>query len=358
MKIKFVRLQNFRNAGFAEVALGADSVWIHGNNAQGKTNLLESLSMLAALRSFRTPNMGALIKHGEKSAAILAGIEHENYGECEVRMDISDKRTAFIGGNEIKFSDFIGKFPALAMSSEDLRILRGAPEIRRKDTDMFISQVDAEYLAALRRYYAGLAHRNALLRQNCGDESFYAPFESEMASAAHVIYQKRDEWLGKIGKLATQKYEILARENGESSQMRLKCSCQIESAEDFSKLMRDDRPADIERRTTRHGPHRDDFSVNVGGKDAKLYASEGQQRSAVLALKLAQFELIKLSLGIEPVILCDDILGELDPHRRTAFWECIDTTAQVIATSTTPAPSDALRSNWKTVEVSNGNFLQ
>lgn len=118
MKINFVRLENFRNVEFADVRLDAQSVWIRGKNAQGKTNLLESLGMLCALRSFRTSDMSAIVACGKDEARILAGVWHEKFGECEILISVSDKRRVSVNGEETKFSDFIGKFPALAMATK------------------------------------------------------------------------------------------------------------------------------------------------------------------------------------------------------------------------------------------------
>ena len=357
MKINFVRLQDFRNIEFAEVKFDSDSIWISGQNAQGKTNLLEALGMLAALRSFRTQTMKALVREKRKQAEILVDVSHEMFGNSQVHLKISDKRAVAVDGNEVKkFADFIGSFPALAMSCDDIKILRGAPEVRRKDIDMFISSIDAPYFEALKKFYATLAQRNALLKLENQDDSLYAPFEKQMSEAAATVSSKRKYWFEKLGNLASSRYAILAKANGEDAAIRMKTPFADFSTEDFLKLFESERKSDLEWRLTRKGPHRDDFIFSVANRDAKLYASEGQQRSAVLALKLAQFEILKDMRRIEPVVLCDNVLGELDSVRRGAFWECLSPTAQVIATSTTPAPSDGVRGNWQTINVKSGKF--
>ncbi len=357
MKINFVRLQNFRNVEFAEVPFDAPSVWISGSNAQGKTNLLESVGMLAALRSFRTSDMKALIYQGQTQASILAEVEHETQGKCEVQIEISDKRKVFVDGEEIKYTDYIGKFPALAICSEDIRILRGTPEIRRKEIDMLLSSIDKEYLVALKRYHATMSRRNALLKEERPDPSVFDAFEYEMANSASVIANTRELWLPKLGELATSRYETLARENGESATLKMKSSCTLKTPEDFREMFKRERHDDTRVGITRKGPHRDDFKITIADKDAKLYASEGQQRSAVLAIKLGEFELQKRETSIEPVILCDDILGELDASRRAAFWDCIPQNAQVLASATTPAPQDGSRKQWKNISVKKGAFV-
>ena len=197
---------------------------------------------------------------------------------------------------------------------------------------------------------------DALLRGGETGESAYLPFEIQMAEAAAKILSARRGILGELGRRATEKYEILARENGESAEIKIRPNCDAESPAALLKILAEHRAKDIERRATSHGPHRDDFKILVGGRDAKTYASEGQQRSAVIALKLAQFEILRDTLGVRPTVLCDDILGELDTSRRSAFWSCVDADAQIVATSTTDAPTDAARGVWKTITARAGTF--
>ena len=358
MKIKFARLQNFRNVGFAEIDLDADSVWICGANAQGKTNLLEALGLLSAARSFRTSDISALVRKGEKSAAALFGAQTESGGDSEILIEISRTRKISVDGAELaRLGDFIGRFPALPMTSEDVKILRASPETRRRDVDMFISGIDPGYFGALRRYHAALGHRNALLRAGEADGGLYAPFEAQMAHAAAEISKKRRERLAQIARIARERYARLARESGEAAEIEMRPSAEAEDPEAFAGRLERDRAGDMEARSTRRGPHRDDFPVRIGGLDAKTYASEGQQRSAALAIKLAQFEIFRSEKGVEPAILCDDILGELDSARRAAFWECVPPSAQVISTATSDAPDCGARKSWKTVRVENGKYF-
>ena len=123
----------------------------------------------------------------------------------------------------------------------------------------------------------------------------------------------------------------------------------------YQQLWQKNRRSDIEKRTTQKGIHRDDYKIFILGKDAKLYASEGQQKSAAIAIRLAQFEMLKKYLKTEPIILCDDILGELDASRRTRFWSCTSNSAQIIATATEPPTTNSQR-QWKTINAINGSF--
>ena len=359
MKIKFIRLRDFRNISFAEISLEADSVWIYGKNAQGKTNLLEAIGLLTALRSFRASKPSAMISKDKESSDILVCLEHETLGETEIQITLAQKKKVFLDGNELKsLGEFIGKFPALAMSSEDIRLIRGTPEIRRRDIDMFISGVDSNYFKSLCDYHAALIQRNALLRTSRADRFQFAAFEKRMAASAVEISELRHKWLEALAQRAGSIYSKLAGQNSEPAEMRFRSNADFKSEDDFLNMLDSDRTADIERGYTLRGPHRDDIIVHIDSKDAKSYASEGQQRSAVIALKLAQFAIFKENSGIEPVILCDDILGELDPGRRAAFWECIPSLAQIIATSTSPAPSESRGRHWTSIGADSGTFAK
>ncbi len=358
MRVKFARLENFRNIEFAEAHFEEDSVWIFGRNAQGKTNLLEALGLLNAMRSFRGAKSAALVRKGAPAARLLFCLEHETFGRTEVCMEIGARsKSVDVGGEQIaKMSDFVGLFPALALCSEDIQLLRGAPLSRRKFVDMAISTVDREYLDCLKRYNAALDSRNGLLRGDSHDADLFDAFESQMAYSAHIVRQKRAEYLDVISKSACGKYSVLSRADGEGAEINLKPDCEISSPDDFIAVLRECRAKDRLLGSTQNGPHRDDFSILIDSLDARRYASEGQQRSLVLSLKLAFFDLVKARGKVLPALLCDDILGELDPIRRDAFWECIDSSVQVVATATVPPPSSGARADWVCIRAEKGHF--
>ncbi|MBO7521363.1 MAG: DNA replication/repair protein RecF [Opitutales bacterium] len=357
MLIKSVRLCNFRNAALAQAEFPL-SAWIYGANAQGKTNLLESCALMWALRSFRTSKMANLVKSGESCAQVLANISHEVLGECEVLIEISKSaRRVFVNGAEQKkLGEFIGKFPAIAVCSDDIKLVRGAPMERRRFADMLISSISMDYFEALRRYHASLVQRNALLKLENPDEASLDAFESQMAESAVAINKMREKYFETIGKIATQKYGILSG-GAEKSAIRLKPDAAAETAQEYAELLKSLRAKDIVLGSTSAGPHKDDFLIFVSGKNVREFASEGQQRSVALSLKLAQFEMVKGFGGVLPVLLCDDILGELDASRKAAFWSCIEPGAQVIATSTNPAPQSPARAGWRVIEAKNGQYF-
>ena len=358
VKLNFIRLLDFRNVEFAEVRLDAPSVWIHGANAQGKTNLLEAVGMLNAARSFRSASPEALVRMGAKTARILAEAALDGGRTSQIEIAVGEEKYVVVDGEKTaKLADFIGKFPVLTITNEDIRLLRSSPEVRRRDMDMFASSVDSEYLYELRKYHRALAQRNALLRAESADGHLYDAFETAMAQSAETIIKKRKALFAELGTAATQKYAILAGESPDRAEINLKTNFDAETVGDFLEMFSRQRQSDMLRRTTQKGIHRDDFKIFVDSADAKTYASEGQQKSAVIALRLAQFELAKKYLGEEPVMLFDDVLGELDANRRRRFWSCASPTAQILATSTEEPPTDGAR-QWSPVRVECGKFEQ
>lgn len=358
MRINFARLCDFRNIELSEASFSSKSVWIHGQNAQGKTNLLEALGLLCAFRSFRTSKAASLIRKSKACAKLLFEISHEVLGDCEVVLELGEKsKKIFVNESECKsLAEFIGEFPVMALCSEDIKLVRGGPAERRKFVDMLISGLDADYFRRLRAYHAALNQRNALLKRGSFDEVLMDVLEAQMAEAAVSINGIRDKYLKALGGIATKKYKILSSER-ESAAVVFK-SAQLNLSEaDYSELLKSSRARDAALGSTSAGPHRDDFLILVAGASARDFASEGQQRSVVLSLKLAQCEMSKLAKNALPVLLCDDILGELDSDRRRAFWSCVDGEAQIFASSTSPAPeSYGLRESWQSIEVCGGNF--
>lgn len=356
MKLNFIRLHNFRNIEFADIQLDDNSIWIFGKNAQGKTNLLEAIGLLNAIRSFRTTSTEALIRQGQSEAQILAQVQTQKFGEVEIQLNMGANKEIFVDSQKLtKLGEYLGKFPVLAITNEDTKLLRGSPEVRRKDMDMFISSLDKTYFESLRHYHKALSQRNSLLRAQSNDFSLYNAFEQEMAQSAQVILKHRKEKLKQLGNIASNKYQILVDQNPEQAEINLKPNCDISSADEFLDVLQHNRKSDLEKRSTQKGIHRDDFKIFIDNKDAKLYASEGQQKSAVIAIRLAQFDMICTYLQESPVIICDDILGELDVDRKSRFWQCIDTKTQVIATAT-ELPSENFLRTWKTINVNSGTF--
>ncbi|HAV12424.1 MAG TPA: DNA replication and repair protein RecF [Opitutae bacterium] len=354
MRFRNLRLQRFRNIGFAELDLSEDRIFLLGPNGQGKSNLLEALGLVTALRSFRTQSMAALPQLGAEGYAAVYELEHELIGQTELELQ-SNKvgRKLMIDGEKVsRLGDFIGRFPVVPLTSGDLMLLRGAPSERRRFVDLTLSAVDPVYYDALRRYHRGVAERNRLLKKG-GSDAELSAFEAEIAPYAVVINQCRSIGVAMIRKTLKQVYTDIA-EADEGPELEFSPSTAVGDAGAFRQLLKDGRKRDQIIGSTQKGPHRDDFqlSLQVGG--AREYASDGQQRGLCVALRIAQAKIFEERLKVRPVILADDVLGELDPHRKAGFWQACPPSYQIIA-SGTELPADLGR--WSVYEVKAGTFV-
>lgn len=369
MRLRKLTLRHFRNVGFAALALEGRQQFLLGANGQGKTNLLEAAGFLTALRSFRTSDNKVLVGHGQQLAAIAAELEHERLGEPRVTIKLRrDGKELWCDQTRItKLAEYLGRFPTVVFSSQDLLLVRGAPALRRRWLDLTLASMDAGYLRALQTYTRALAERNALLKRGGARDAELSAFEQIMAPAAAALIATRETGMGALATTVRAAYaqlsgapaivpgmspaELAAAERGG---LGYEPDFPDASAEALLARWEAGRARDAQLRTTLAGPHRDDFSFSVRGTAAKEFASEGQQRSLVLALRLAQAAWFQEKSGVRPVLLADDVLGELDPERRRRFWAAIDPESQVIATGT--SLPDAELGTWQVFEVTDGTF--
>lgn len=353
MKLKRLRLADFRNITFTEVPFEHDRIFLLGENGQGKTNVLESIGLLPALRSFRTQDTALLIRHGAAAAQTAYLLEHEIEGTADVVLTLTPKKkTVLVDGTAVRsFSEFLGRFPAVPFCSGDIELLRGAPAVRRRWLDMVVAADDPGYLDALRRYHAALSGRNLLLRQGALDSAQLLAFEKVLAPcAARLTATRRDALSALALALAHACAQIGLPENAAGLAFAPNAAPEGGDA-GWLDLFARQRTADILLHSTQRGPHRDDFSFLFGGRAARDTASEGQQRGLVLGLELAWLERLRSRRPVAPIVLADDILGELDPLRKAGFWRALGGGCQVIATGTT-LPEDS--GNWQVRHVRDG----
>ncbi|WP_269526782.1 DNA replication/repair protein RecF [Coraliomargarita parva] len=334
MRFLQLRLQQFRNIDFAELDLSSSRSFLLGANGQGKSNLLEALGLITALRSFRTQSLTALPQQGGPGYAVVYSVEHEQQGRTEVELQSARAgRTVSVDGEKIsRLGDFIGRFPVVPLSSGDLMLLRGSPTERRRFLDLTLSAVDPAYYHALRRYHRGVAERNRLLKQN-GSAAELSAFEAEIAPQAVALARRREQGFEALRRVLTCVYEGIA-EADEGPEMVFQASDSCESEDAVAAMLRNSRKRDAIVGSTQKGPHRDDFALRLRVGGAREYASDGQQRGLCVALRIAQARFFHERLGVQPVILADDVLGELDPHRKAGFWKACPEDFQIIATGT------------------------
>ena len=323
MLIRTLALNNFKNAGEEELRFGDGINVICGENASGKTNLLEGIFYFASGKSFRGCRERDLIRFGEEAASAELGFET---GGAEYRMGLriakNQKRQILIGGVPVRrLSEYLGLFRAVIFTPDHLNLVKGAPEFRRRFLDLAICQSFPRYAASLNEYNRILMQKNAMLKRENVDRELLAVYHERMAALAAVITTNRCKYIAALTGAAA---EFQKEMSGDRELLTLKYVCQCGEPERASEELRKSYEALFEEKAAQeirngfcmYGPQKDDFSVYLNGKNARTFGSQGQQRSSVLSLKLAEGELSKRLTGEYPVFLLDDILSELDKGRR------------------------------------------
>ena len=353
MRFQRITLQGFRNLPLVDVTLAGQRTFLCGANAQGKTNFLEAAGYVTALRSFRGAETRALIGLGQPQAGLAFVVEHERFGESRLTVTLGPqtREVMWEQGRVTRLADIIGKFPAVVFSSQDNQFLRGSPSVRRRWLDLTLAAMDAGYLTALQSYTRAAAERNMLLKQGGRDAGALEAFEHELAAHALVLFAKRTAGVAELSELFRVAHARLVPED-ESTGLIYAPDTAVTTREEFAATLVKCRPRDTLLKSTERGPHRDDLELLLNGRPARQFASEGQQRCLVIALRLAQAAYFKARGGVTPVLLCDDVLGELDPVRREKFWASLDGEPQVIATGTGMPQLDG--SAWQVLSVEGG----
>ena len=327
MIIEKLTLRNFRNYEDTVLTPHEGVNLFFGANGSGKTNLLEAIHYCALGKSHRISGDHSVVRIGESFA--VCGVSVSTGGvrrEITVRLVPNEvnKKVILLDQKPIRrFSDMMGCLQCVIFSPEDLGLIREGPSLRRRYLDMMISQVNRGYFIALQQYRSGLEQRNALLktmRQNASDYTgMLEVFEQAMAAPAAVIVASRKKVIAMLSELAAETYRgISGRENEEFQAGYHSAFRETENVEEeFIRLMRENREEDLRLGVTSAGPHRDDLNLSLNRKNMKVFASQGQIRTAALSLKLAQMKALRTMSGEAPVLLLDDVMSELDRDRRT-----------------------------------------
>ncbi len=354
MRFTQITLQGFRNLPLVAVDLRGPRTFLCGANAQGKTNFLEAAGYVTALRSFRGAETRALIGLNQTQAGLAFSLEHEQFGASRITVMLTaqTREVQWEQGRVTRLADFIGKFPTVVFSSHDNQFLRGSPALRRRWLDLTLAAMNPSYLTALQAYTRALAERNMLLKQGGRDLGALDAFEHELSVHALTLFAQRAVGVTEL----SRQFQLAHAKLGPSEEtagLIYAPDAAPSTREEFAALLLKSRPRDGLLKSTERGPHRDDLDLLLNGRPAKQFASEGQQRCLVIALRLAQAAYFKAKSGVTPVLLCDDVLGELDPERRARFWASLEGEPQVIATGTgLPAES----ASWQVLTVSAGTI--
>ncbi len=319
MHLAYLRLRDFRNYARLDADFAPGLHLLLGDNAQGKTNILEAIYLIATLRSFRGAGGAQMIRHGHKG--YFVGGKVVGQGEHEVRMYWSaQERSLALDGRPVRaLTDYLGVLRTVVFCTEDLQLVKGTARARRRFADLLLSQTHPTYLPLLQRYTQALRSRNALLKQTVPDPAAAEGFSRELISAGEEIMRLRRELTPKFSPLAQAAYQ---RISNDAEALRLAYQPSVRN--DFAVELAQSQPRERSYRLTLVGPHRDDFQLSLDERSAVQYGSEGQKRTLAIALKMAQAEYLAGIHGAPPVLLIDDIMGELDVKRRAGFLPLLE----------------------------------
>ena len=333
MLITNLKLKNFRNYDELNLKFNKNINIFYGNNAQGKTNIIESIFLCAIGKSFRTNKDKELIKFEKDFLNIEVNYEKSDR-DGKIKIEISDKKNVFLNGIKTKkLSELIGKINVVLFTPDDINILKNGPKMRRRFLDIMISQLRPNYIYCLNMYSKTLEQRNMYLKQiklEKKNPELLDLWDEKLAEYGEKIYNYRKEFIEKIKEKINKIHKKITNNN---ETVELEYISDFSTKENFYSALKQNQKIDIIRGATSKGIHKDDFIVNLNGKNVSIYGSQGQNRTVVLSLKMSELQVIKDEIGENPILLLDDFMSELDEERRNNFLKNIGNT-QVFVTCT------------------------
>jgi DNA replication and repair protein RecF len=323
-----------------------------GNNAQGKSNLLEAIAMLGIGKSFRTSRESELIHEG-RSAMVVTGEARTRNGavrlSCGLTNTIRGVRKAYtLNGEAVRHASFLGKARIVTFTPADTQLIDGAPTLRRTFLNTALAQENQIYYTALAEYSRASAQKNALLRERITpDKTLLDTYDERLIEFGSVLMLERTRYINEIASVAASAAQRI--DEGKAGEFSVAYCPNVPSASTTREEIRTAFTEQLARRRNLErvraqalvGPHRDDLSFTLGGKSLTAFGSQGQRRTAVLALKIAEYTVMRNHFGEAPLLLLDDVLSELDTQRQGGFLESLGTIEQVFITSATAIPGTA-----------------
>lgn len=315
MNIEKIRLTGFRNISSLELSPSEGVNVIYGENAQGKTNLLEAIWMTTGFKSFRSSKDSELVGFGRNFAKVEVNYNNGQRTH-EVEINITNRRNVKLNGIGLKSpAEMIGKFNAVIFSPDFMSIVKEGPGERRSFLDTSICQLTPSYSGELKEYNRALTQRNAVLKSENPDKAVLDILDVQLAVHGEKIVKLRKRYLEVLTPFISEIYSGLSSGKEELTLSYIQKHNES-GKENIEDLLKKSREKDIIIGTTSVGPHRDDTQIRINGIGARDYGSQGQQRSCAIALKLAEAAVIAEKTGIKPVILLDDVMSELDESRQ------------------------------------------
>ena len=345
MYIESLKVKNYRNYDDLEIGFENKVNVILGENAQGKTNIMESIYVLAMAKSHRTSNYKDLIRWDQKYVKIEGRVHKKNSSvPLEIQITKKGKKAKFNHIEQQRLSQYIGNMNVVMFAPEDLHLVKGSPQVRRRFIDMEIGQVSPLYLYEYTQFQKILQQRNHYLKmlqqKKQTDMAMLDVLTVQFIEYAAKIIEKRFEFLALLQKWAEPIHKGISRDL-ETLTIEYKPSVDVSNSISLSKMMEvyhdkfdKIKHREIDRGVTLFGPHRDDLVFYVNGRDVQTFGSQGQQRTTALSLKLAEIELIHSEIGEYPILLLDDVLSELDDFRQSHLLNTIQGKVQTFVTTT------------------------
>lgn len=313
MYLKKLVLINFKNIAQAEITLSERLNCFVGDNGAGKTNVLDAVYYLSMSKSALTMTDGQSVRHGEDFFVVEGTYAGDSGSSDTVNCSFlrrSGKVLKLNGKEYDRMADHVGRFPVVMVSPQDSVLITDAAEERRRYLNAFLSQLDRDYLASLMRYNAVLAERNSFLKSS-SDEQMLQIYDMQLADHAARIYERRRDIIDRMRPLVAEFYRQLS---GDREQVEIEYRSELASAS-MGELLLASRERDIVNGFTTSGVHRDDMSLRIGGYPLRKYGSQGQQKSFLMSLKLAQYRILTEVCGERPLLLLDDLFDKLDTSR-------------------------------------------
>jgi DNA replication and repair protein RecF len=327
-RLESIAVRDFRNLARADLDVPPEGLVVIGENGQGKTNLLEAVYYLELFRSIRGARDQDLVRFGAPGFHLAAAIETDGAHEISVGFDRAArrKRVRLDGGEPERLSDAIGSLPAVMFAPGDVELVAGAPSARRRYLDIMLALSSRRYLAALQRYRTALGHRNAALRDAARTgrhDERVAVWEAPLAEHGAVLWAARLAWIERMA----ERFAALCDAIGESAAVTMRYASVVQPGADLAALLTaaltERRGVDIRRGLTHAGPHRDDLTLSIGGRDLRTFGSAGQHRTAAIALRMVEAETLSERRGGRPLMLLDDPFAELDARRAARIVDLL-----------------------------------
>ena len=367
MVIKTLNIQNFRNYTSLHLELDDKINIVYGENGQGKTNLLESIYLLGFTTSHRSFTSDNLIKSGEEKAIIKGKLIKEIPYELEIDLTRTKKMAKIDDKVVSKQADYIEKMNVIIFSSEDLDLIKGSPGERRKYFNLELSQLSINYYSALSDFNKLLKIRNEYLKElnlNMNvDLNYFHILTDYLVNKSIFIYQMRNKFVEKLNKICPPIFEEIA--GIKKFNIKYIPSVELENfdKENIKKALEDAYNNHLEKeirlKSTLYGPHRDDFTFNIENNNLREFGSQGQQKMAVIAIKLSEIEVFKNFKQTSPIILLDDVFSDLDNTKKNNLLKHINKDMQVIITTTDlDSIDEKLLSKAKLIHIKNGKIVK